>query len=609
MLQKKYYFFLLFNFSFWVNAQIYVTPTTNISQLQNQLKGGGIEISNFKVNGDLRQTGSFNDKIGILGVLSGIVMATGDARIAEGPNDGINESTSFGNLTKDPLLDQLAEDLGVSYNDAIIVEFDFTPKGNVFTFKYVLASEEYIEDDDDFPDFFGFWLTGPGFSEPVNLAKVPKTNLNVNTATINDKVNSQYFNYNGDGTTPIFNPFLGFDGYTSLLSARIDLIPCETYHLKMAIADARDGAKDSGVFIETNSLSSTQNNVFNVNYESSKKTMFEACADAEVTVAIDNKTMHPVEFFLKYSGSADSTDFEKLPKSVIIEENKAKGAFTLKAIQDLVKESKEELKITMFPKCDKEYKIDSVSIYLDDEMKKEVQDYQYCNKDTFQLQVFDSKKDLVKFSNSPLISCENCTNPNIYLIAEDTIYYTYTDIETNCEYSDSFKINGFKPENKFKVDTSVYYSILDLVAKIESSNMDRFYWDFDSEIYEGREVVHNGGLFNEDMRCVDVTLNSFQDSLHCRLKQDTTICWVADMTIPNIITPNGDGLNDYFVPKGITPGYWSLEIYNRYGKKVYFNETYDFDFKGENISDGTYFYYLENYYKNRQIKGWLQITR
>jgi hypothetical protein len=68
-------------------------------------------------------------------------------------------------------------------------------------------------------------------------------------------------------------------------------------------------------------------------------------------------------------------------------------------------------------------------------------------------------------------------------------------------------------------------------------------------------------------------------------------------------------LNDNFIPKGIASGYWSLKMYNRYGKEIFYDPNYNFDFHAEGISDGTYFYYLENQLENREYKGWLQIIR
>ncbi len=72
--------------------------------------------------------------------------------------------------------------------------------------------------------------------------------------------------------------------------------------------------------------------------------------------------------------------------------------------------------------------------------------------------------------------------------------------------------------------------------------------------------------------------------------------------IPNVITPNGDGKNDSFVI-GIPNS--QLEIYNRWGKRVFISDNYADDW-GKGILNGTYFYQL-TLPGNIQCKGWVQV--
>lgn len=64
--------------------------------------------------------------------------------------------------------------------------------------------------------------------------------------------------------------------------------------------------------------------------------------------------------------------------------------------------------------------------------------------------------------------------------------------------------------------------------------------------------------------------------------------------IPNIITPNGDGTNDFFVIKNIEhhPN-TVVTIFDRWGRKVYDNSNYNNEWKAEGASDGTYFYVID----------------
>ncbi len=86
---------------------------------------------------------------------------------------------------------------------------------------------------------------------------------------------------------------------------------------------------------------------------------------------------------------------------------------------------------------------------------------------------------------------------------------------------------------------------------------------------------------------------------------------VCDVIIPNIITPNGDGMNDNFVitnleffPKN------NLVIFNRWGKKIFEKTGYQNDWNGGDHNDGTYFFILElNDNANTVHKGTLSILK
>lgn len=68
--------------------------------------------------------------------------------------------------------------------------------------------------------------------------------------------------------------------------------------------------------------------------------------------------------------------------------------------------------------------------------------------------------------------------------------------------------------------------------------------------------------------------------------------WVQCFLIPtNVFTPNGDGINDFFTLINLddypAP---SVKVYNRWGKLVYESESYQNDWDGDNLKEGTYFY-------------------
>jgi gliding motility-associated-like protein len=93
---------------------------------------------------------------------------------------------------------------------------------------------------------------------------------------------------------------------------------------------------------------------------------------------------------------------------------------------------------------------------------------------------------------------------------------------------------------------------------------------------QGEGVAQYGGLQSE----CDTTDNSIHfDGRPCQV------------TVPNVITPNGDGYNDAFVPQ-LEGDFVSLEmeIYNRWGKRVYAQEnTQELFWDAAGQSDGVYY--------------------
>jgi gliding motility-associated-like protein len=78
---------------------------------------------------------------------------------------------------------------------------------------------------------------------------------------------------------------------------------------------------------------------------------------------------------------------------------------------------------------------------------------------------------------------------------------------------------------------------------------------------------------------------------------------------PNVLTPNGDGLNDTFAIDGVRAIDWRLAIYDRWGKEVFQTEAYDNGWGAEGLPAGTYFYTLSNQQIGREIKGSLTVLR
>jgi gliding motility-associated-like protein len=100
----------------------------------------------------------------------------------------------------------------------------------------------------------------------------------------------------------------------------------------------------------------------------------------------------------------------------------------------------------------------------------------------------------------------------------------------------------------------------------------------------------------------------------CQASSDSVLIDVHDQVIPTLITPNMDGINDYFILKGSdTVGSMELIIFNRRGVQVYRNKNYDnswngVDYNGKPLSDDTYFYVLKKE-NGKSSTGYIVIRR
>jgi gliding motility-associated-like protein len=101
---------------------------------------------------------------------------------------------------------------------------------------------------------------------------------------------------------------------------------------------------------------------------------------------------------------------------------------------------------------------------------------------------------------------------------------------------------------------------------------------------------------------------------------DYTVCPVYEL--PNVFTPNNDGINDFFIPFPYSSvEKVSMVIVNRWGKQVYHTSDPDIRWNGEDettgqpCSDGVYFYVCDVYEVTlegtllRTLKGSVTILR
>jgi gliding motility-associated-like protein len=334
--------------------------------IKNVLVGKGVEVSNITYTGHEDAIGQFNGSQSNIGIDNGIIISTGTVKDETaqngkkkgpiGPNNNNSEGSNWERIGDIDLSNLISEQT----NDAAIIEFDFIPQGDLIEFEYVFASEEYLEQTKSaagFFDVFAFFISGPGIIGQENLALVPGTNDVISIETINDKKNSHLYIDNGSGeisSDPTYSDdkITNFDGFTVPLIAVKQVQPCKTYHLKISIADVKDGLFDSGVFLKGGSLNSSplfepnQNTTVNIGIPN---LLPEGCSDGILELTRTEDIDESLDINYRLFGSAENgVDYELLNGLASFGVNESKIVINLKPKQDALVEGEESV-IFRFP--------------------------------------------------------------------------------------------------------------------------------------------------------------------------------------------------------------------------------------------------------------------
>lgn len=187
---------------------------------------------------------------------SGIVLSTGKLINAEGPNDSLSDDDAPGWVGDSDLENVLNES---NTTNATILEFEFTSVASQISFRYLFSSEEYQENNPNtciYSDLFGFLIRPVSDTQYENIALIPNTTIPVKVTTILPDIpngcnarNEDYFESFNGPTAPI-----NMDGQTKVMLATANVIPNESYHVKLVIADHVNYRYDSAVFLEAGSF-------------------------------------------------------------------------------------------------------------------------------------------------------------------------------------------------------------------------------------------------------------------------------------------------------------------------------------------------------------------
>lgn len=128
--------------------------------------------------------------------------------------------------------------------------------------------------------------------------------------------------------------------------------------------------------------------------------------------------------------------------------------------------------------------------------------------------------------------------------------------------------------------------------------------------YYLNELINNAN--SRTLAVQDTGIYYVENSNICGITQSDPIqvfpANFENVFIPNVITPNSDGINDNFIiGKSLLDSY--LGIYNRFGKMVFEHNSYNNSFSGQNLPSGIYYYYIRNRCFSDDFKGSLSIIK
>ena len=214
------------------------------------------------------------------------------------------------------------------------------------------------------------------------------------------------------------------------------------------------------------------------------------------------------------------------------------------------------------------------------------------------------------------LSCTTCQHP--VATPSATTVYTVTATSAGCT-SIATQTVVVSPSAIASFGTSgITVGVPQTVNFINvSANANGYIWNFGDNsgtvVQTSPSHIYNtAGVYTVTL--IAFSANGCNDTINSQLIVSDT----AGLTMPNIFTPNGDGINDVFAPNAHGLTTLACIIYDRWGAKITTLDTSTQQYwdghttSGLACSDGTYFYLLtatDVNGKSYSLKGFIQLIR
>ncbi len=507
----RYTFILILSFVvlfvFRSKAQLNINTTGTVAQwVQNVLVGSGVAVSNITYSGSSQSIGTFTTGAtpGNMGISSGLVLSTGNVTTLPGYGSAFSSTSMNGG--SDP---QLAALITQSINDAAVLQFDFVPVADTLKFQYVFGSEEYPEYVNSINDVFGFFVSGlnpfGGNYVNQNIALIPNSTTVISINSVNNILNSNYYVDNSSGT------YVKLDGFTTVLTAWIRVIPCLTYHIKIAIGDASDYIYDSAVFLKENSFMSNIVNVSQTTSANVDTVAVEGCNDAVVTFRLPVvKSTNTIVNFYPGGTAINGLDYDTIPSFV-----------TIPAFQDSVN-------LTIHPIIDN---LTEGLEYID-----LIVSTSPCTYETYRIYIKDNQLPVTQLSNDTLICGSGTAFVNSYSTGG---YAPYTYLWSTGDSTSSITVNP-------TVTTTYSLQVSDLCQNDTNASMvvkislPDFQMDGDSVCFGDSASVsvvtpnQYSYLWSTASTNQQLSVLPNQDTYYSVVVTDSLGCWIQDSSLVHV---------------------------------------------------------------------------
>lgn len=579
-----------------------------------------VTIKNIKYTGGFGAVGAYKAVGTPFGTTEGMILSTGSIYMANGPYMHDTVSTVWGSVP-DFDAERLANGGTMPFpppdppqppktQDAAVLEFDISTPGNGLTFNFQFGSYEYddsLHTDTSITiarDFFAILVQGTGLGngwEYINLGTVteippPPPPPAEPSGPIEVPINSWSVNNGPNNTGPCLRcdkffdnrtktggayPFTSMPGFTGVFTKSINIIPCDTYHVKILITDVEHPFIDSHLFLNIETVNPPVYEVVD-KYKIGTASFpvdtvaYEDCDYAEIRIERYTNIGAIGSVNLTYTGTAiPGVDYKALPATVNFAPGQRVAIVPLYAKKTGPNTPPRTVIVNNANEICGVLKYFSKAYYL----KKEILNFT-LGPDT---NLCEGQQIMLNASNNPPAEYyvwQDAKSGPTYNVTKTGKYSVRARIGT-CLRSDTINVN-FKPLVKFTLgpDSSICYKdSLKLDPKLSLADTAIKYLWFDMSNKPTKTVGTTGNyhlrVTRDGCSTYDTMSLTVKPLPSVSLANDTAFCYMG--TPGYTIIPNTDPFNGFLWSTGSTNFTLNVQSSGTYWLRATSNGCHNFD--------------------------------